>query len=41
VMGFREELSVALGTSVDIVTVPITKPEMLNISKVKNIYSRT
>ena len=41
VMGFREELSLALGTSVDIVTVPVAKPELLNISEVKNVYSRT
>jgi len=41
VMGLKEELSIALGTAVDIVTVPIAKPEMLNISEVKNVYSRT
>ena len=40
VMGFREELSAALGIEVDIVTIPLAKPEMLTINEVKPIYAR-
>ena len=41
VMGLKEELAMALNTAVDIVTLPLVKPEMINIREVKNIYERT
>ena len=41
VMGFKEELSAALGIKVDVVTMPLTNPEKLNIKEVKNIYDKT
>jgi hypothetical protein len=40
VMGFREELEAGLHSSVDVVTLPLSKPEKLNIEKVVNIYER-
>jgi predicted nucleotidyltransferase len=33
VMGFREELNKALGVSVDVVTLPLQRPDMLFIEK--------
>ena len=41
VMGFKEELANRLCHPVDVVTHPITKPELLSIEKVLNIYERT
>jgi len=40
VMGFREELSNRLSHPVDIVTLPITRPDIIKIDKVVNIYER-
>jgi len=40
VMGFREELETGLNNPVDVVTLPLSKPEKLNIEKVVNIYER-
>ena len=33
VMGFREELSRSLGLNVDVVTIPLTRPDALRISR--------
>ena len=40
VMGFKEELAYLLSSPVDVITLPITRPEVLNIEKVINIYER-
>jgi len=37
VMGFREELSQALGIPVDVITLPLVRPEKLHISKTETI----
>ena len=41
IMGFRQELEDNLNHSVDIVTMPVIRPEKLNIDKVVSIYERT
>jgi len=38
VMGFREELSTALGKPVDIVTLPLANPEKFKIGKSERIF---
>jgi predicted nucleotidyltransferase len=38
VMGFREELSAALGKPVDIVTLPIVNPGKLKIGKSERLF---
>ena len=40
VMGFKEEISAALGVDVDVVVFPLVRPEVLNIREVENIYER-
>ncbi|MCL2109692.1 MAG: nucleotidyltransferase domain-containing protein [Oscillospiraceae bacterium] len=40
VMGFKEELACSLENSVDVVTLPLLRPEKLNIKEVVNIYER-
>ena len=40
VMGFKEELQNCLNFPVDVVTIPITRQDKLNIDKVVNIYER-
>ncbi|MDR1915433.1 MAG: nucleotidyltransferase domain-containing protein [Synergistaceae bacterium] len=37
VMGFREELSRVLGLSIDIVTLPLTRPDKLRVSRTEKI----
>jgi len=37
VMGFREELSRSLGLSVDVVTLPLAKPDKLRVSRMEKI----
>ena len=41
VMGFQEELKEQLNISVDVVTLPLVRPEYLNIEKTVNLYERT
>lgn len=41
VMGFREELENRLNYPVDVVTLPITRKNLLEIDKVVNIYEYT
>jgi predicted nucleotidyltransferase len=41
VMGFKEELKNHLNHPVDVMTLPIARPDMLRINKVVNIYERT
>ncbi|MDR1726581.1 MAG: nucleotidyltransferase domain-containing protein [Acidobacteriota bacterium] len=38
VMGLREELKRALNKDVDIVTLPLARPDLLNIGKSERIY---
>jgi len=40
VMGFQEELKKQLDISVDVVTLPLTRPEYLKIERTVNIYER-
>ncbi len=40
VMGFREELKNQLHVSVDVLTVPLVRPEKLTIERTINIYER-
>ncbi len=40
VMGLREELQESLKRSVDIVTLPLTRPHSINIEKTVNVYER-
>ena len=40
VMGLREELKNNLDIAVDVVTLPLTQPEYLNIDRTVNIYER-
>ena len=40
VMGFKEELENSLNYPVDVVTLPIVRPDRLNIEKVVNVYAR-
>jgi len=37
VMGFREELSRSLGLAVDVVTLPLVRPEKLRVSRSEKI----
>ncbi|MDR1065327.1 MAG: nucleotidyltransferase domain-containing protein [Oscillospiraceae bacterium] len=37
VMGFREELSRSLGMPVDVVTLPLARPEKLRVSRTEKI----
>jgi predicted nucleotidyltransferase len=41
VMGLKDELEVSLRKPVDVITLPLTKPDRLNIDKVVNVYERT
>ncbi len=38
VMGLKEELQASLNRSVDIVTLPLTRPNSINIEKAVNVY---
>jgi len=38
VMGLREELMNALNKKVDIVTLPLSRPDLLNVTKSEKIY---
>jgi len=40
VMGLQEELKKQLDISVDIVTLPLTRPEYLKIERTVNVYER-
>jgi len=40
VMGFREEVMIKLSTPVDVVTLPLVRPEKINIEGAINIYAR-
>ncbi len=40
VMGFKEELEASFNRSVDVVTLPITQPHILNVDKAVNVYER-
>ena len=40
VMGLRQELEYNLNHSIDIVTIPVVRPEKLSIDKVVSIYER-
>ena len=40
VMGFREELQLALNRDVDVVTLPLERPDRINIGNVVAIYER-
>ena len=40
VMGFKEELSNRLNHPVDVVTLPLVKPDRLRIERVINVYER-
>jgi len=40
VMGFKEELEQCLRYSVDIVTLPLARPDKLIVDKVVNVYER-
>ncbi len=40
VMGLKEELQNDLNRSVDIVTVPIPRPHLINIGEAVNVYER-
>ena len=40
VMGFQEELRKQLDISVDVVTLPLTRPEYLKIERTVNVYER-
>jgi predicted nucleotidyltransferase len=37
VMGFREELSLSLGMPVDVITLPLTRPDKLRVSHTERI----
>jgi predicted nucleotidyltransferase len=37
VMGFREELSRSLGLSVDVITLPLARPDKLRVSRTEKI----
>ncbi|MDR1966968.1 MAG: nucleotidyltransferase domain-containing protein [Synergistaceae bacterium] len=37
VMGFREELSRVLGLPIDVVTLPLTRPDKLRVSRTEKI----
>ena len=41
VMGFKAELEQALNYSVDVVTLPLTRPDKIRIDKVVEVYERT
>ena len=41
VMGFQEALKKQLDISVDVVTLPLTRPEYLKIERTVNVYERT
>ena len=41
VMGFREELEIGLKNPVDVVTLPLSRPNLLSIEKVVNVYEQT
>ena len=41
VMGFKAELEQSLSYSVDIVTLPITRPDRLNVDEVVSVYERS
>ena len=41
VMGFKAELEQSLNYSVDVVTLPLTRPDKINIGKVVSVYERT
>jgi len=38
VMGLREELSIALGKSVDLITLPLTNPEKFSVEKSERLF---
>ena len=40
VMGLREELQASLNRSVDIVTLPLMRPHIINIDEAVNVYAR-
>ena len=40
VMGLQEELKQQLNISVDVVTLPLTRPEYLKIERTVNVYER-
>ena len=40
VMGFKEELGMALNCPVDVVTMPLERPDMISIDKMVMIYER-
>ena len=40
VMGFKEELQSSLKYPVDVITLPLVRPEKLNVDNVVNIYER-
>ena len=40
VMGFKEELEQSLNYSVDVVTMPLTRPDRIKIDKVVSVYER-
>ena len=41
VMGFKQELENRLNYPVDVVTLPVTRQDKINIDKVVNIYERS
>ena len=41
IMGLQEELKVSLDCSVDVVPLPLARPELIKIDKVVSIYERT
>ena len=40
VMGFKEELEQSLSYPVDVVTLPLTRPDRIKINKVVSVYER-
>ncbi len=40
VMGLKEELQASLNRSVDIVTLPMMRPHIINIDEAVNVYAR-
>ena len=41
VMGFREELTAELNRPVDVVTLPLARPDKLSVDKVVTVYEHT
>lgn len=41
VMGFREELKTRLKTPVDIITLPLPRPDLLHIERTVTVYERS